>query len=229
MKQIELKNVSKIYKAGPVSVKALDDINLEISKGDFVAIIGPSGSGKSTLMDIIGTLTTPTYGSYKFESQEVSRFKENELVTLRREKVGFVFQTFNLISRISALANVELPMVYKRVSSKERKKQALEFLGKVGLKERVSFKPNQLSGGEIQRVAIARALANKPEVILADEPTGNLDSKSGDEVMNILKSLNEDGITIILVTHEKERTAFAKRVVRLKDGKIENEGDSNVF
>ncbi len=229
MKQIELKNISKIYKAGPVSVKALDNINLEIAKGEFVVITGPSGSGKSTLMDVLGTLTRPTSGLYKFEEQEVSKFKEKALVNLRRERIGFVFQKFNLISKISSLANVELPMVYERIPFKERRKRASEILERVGLGERVSFKPNQLSGGEAQRVAIARALANKPDIILADEPTGNLDTKSGDEVMEIFKSLNQEGITIILVTHEKERAAFAKKVVRLRDGKIEKRGEENVF
>ncbi len=225
MKQIELKNISKIYKTGEITVKALDNINLQIKKGDFIAIVGPSGSGKSTLMHIIGALSKPTCGTYKLEGEDLSKISQSKLAKIRKEKIGFVFQTFNLIPRISVLANVELPMIYKRSSSKNRRKRTLDLLNKIGLTKRINFRPNQLSGGEMQRVAIARSLANKPEVILADEPTGNIDSKNGKEIMNIFNTLNKERITIILVTHDKEIANYAKKIVHLKDGKIREENN----
>lgn len=222
MNKIELKNISKVFRGGSTDYRVLDSINLKINAGDFLAIMGPSGSGKSTLMHIIGALLKPTSGSYRFEGEEIASLTESGRVNLRKNKIGFVFQSFNLISKLSVLENVELPMIYKRVSSKKRKARALEILDKVGLKKRVSFKPNKLSGGEMQRVAIARALANEPEVILADEPTGNLDSKSGDEIMKIFEALNKEGITIILVTHEEDKARFARKIIKLKDGRMEN-------
>ena len=205
-------------------VKALDGVSLEIWPGEFTAIIGPSGSGKSTLMHILGLLDVPDAGKVKFEGRETSRLSEAELAFIRNQRIGFVFQQFNLLARTSAMGNVQLPLVYAGVKREERKSRARQMLEKVGLGDRLEHTPAQLSGGQQQRVAIARALINNPALILADEPTGNLDSKSGMEIMHMLGELNKEGKTIILVTHEPDIAAYARRVVTVKDGKV-NQND----
>ena len=215
---IELENITKIYHMGNVEVPALRGITLKIKPGEMVALVGPSGSGKSTLMNIIGFLDKPTGGKYVLEGVDVSQLNDNKLAEMRNSKVGFVFQTYNLLPRTAAVANVELPLVYGGGGQKHRR--ALEALERVGLKERANHKPSELSGGEQQRVAIARALVNDPSLILADEPTGNLDSKSTDEIISIFCRLHEEGITIVMVTHEPDVAARAKRIVRLLDGQI---------
>lgn len=217
---IKIKNLSKVYDMGAIEVRALDDVSLEISRGEFVAITGASGSGKSTLMNILGCLDVATSGIYELDETSVNDKSEDELSVIRNKKIGFVFQSFNLISRTSALNNVELPMIYSRVKQSERKARAKMSLEKVGLGERLDHMPNELSGGQKQRVAIARALVNNPAIILADEPTGNLDSKSTDEIMQLFKSLNDEGITIIMVTHEPEVAQQCKRILTFKDGKL---------
>lgn len=217
---IKVEGLSKIYDTGAIKVKALDDIDLFIDDGEFVAITGASGSGKSTLMNILGCLDLPTSGKYSLAGVDVENKNDDELSEIRNLKIGFVFQSFNLIPRTSALKNVELPMVYSRVPHKERTLVAKEALEKVGLAERINHLPNELSGGQKQRVAIARALVNKPSILLADEPTGNLDSKSTTDIMNLFKELNDNGITIIIVTHEPEVAQQCKRVITFKDGKI---------
>lgn len=217
---LELQRVSKIYKMDGVSFTALSDISLKVKTGEFMAIMGPSGSGKSTLMHFVGCLDKPTSGHALVDGQDTSRLSENELAELRNQKVGFVFQQFNLLRRTSALANVELPLIYAGIKGSERKNRAKKQLEEVGLGDKLTNFPSQLSGGEQQRVAIARALVNHPAIILADEPTGNLDSTSGTEIMEILKKLNREGKTVILVTHEKDIAAYAKRIVRIADGKI---------
>lgn len=218
---LSLQNVSKIYQMDEVQVKALDNVSLTIEKGEFVAIQGPSGSGKSTLMHIMGCLDVPTKGRVIFEGSDVSKLSEAELAKIRNQKVGFVFQTFNLLPRTSALANVELPLIYAHLdnSSKERD-LAKKVLNAVGLGERALHLSSQLSGGEQQRVAIARALVNNPSIIFADEPTGNLDSKTGKEIMEIFLRLNQEGNTIVVVTHELHVAGYAKRIIKLKDGRI---------
>ena len=218
---VSLSHVSKIYKRGGVEVKALDDVSLEIEKGEFVAIQGPSGSGKSTLMHIMGCLDTPTSGRVVLEGKDVSKLSEAELAKIRNQKVGFVFQNFNLLPRTSSLENVTLPLTYRNFDYKEALKKAKAALEKVGLSHRMEHFSNQLSGGEQQRVAIARALVGNPSIILADEPTGNLDSHAGREIMETFKKLNEEGNTIIIVTHETSIARYAKRIIRLKDGRIE--------
>ncbi len=219
---IELQNIVKIYKMGEIEVPVLRGLNFHVDRGEMVAIMGPSGCGKSTLMNIIGCLDTPTSGSYFLDGAEVSKLTDSQLAELRNRKIGFVFQTFNLIPRTSAVTNVELPMLYGNATN--RTKRAMEALEKMGLAGRAQHKPNQLSGGEQQRVAIARAMVNNPSIILADEPTGNLDSKAGLEIIQIMKRLNvEEGITIILVTHERDLAVHAQRIVSLRDGQIVGE------
>jgi putative ABC transport system ATP-binding protein len=215
---IELENITKIYRMGKVEVPALRGITLNIEKGEMLAIIGASGSGKSTLMNIIGCLDKPTLGSYLFEGADVSRLNDNKLAEIRSKKLGFVFQEYNLLSRASAVANVELPLVYG--DGRNRRKRALDALERVGLAERAKHKPTELSGGEQQRVAIARALVNNPAVILADEPTGNLDSATTAEIVSIFRELNRDGITVVMVTHEMDIAEQTRRIIRLYDGKI---------
>lgn len=220
---IKIKNVSKIYSMGAIEVRALDDVSLEISDGEFVAITGASGSGKSTLMNILGCLDIATSGVYELDNISVNDKTDDELSEIRNKKIGFVFQSFNLISRTSALNNVELPMIYSKVKLKERRERAKISLEKVGLGNRLDHMPNELSGGQKQRVAIARALVNKPSIILADEPTGNLDSKSTIEIMGLFKELNDSGITVIMVTHEPEVAEQCKRILTFKDGKLIND------
>lgn len=220
---IELEKIEKTYIIGESEVAILKGIDLKIEEGEFVALMGPSGSGKSTLMNIIGCLDRPTRGRFLLLGQDISQTSEEELARVRREELGFIFQTFNLIGRISVLKNVEVPMILSDVPREERRKRALELLGSVGLAHRVNFSPLRISGGERQRVAIARALANDPKIIIADEPTGNLDLKSSQEVMGIMKSLHEEGRTIIMVTHNPEVTVDCDRVIRLRDGRILSE------
>jgi putative ABC transport system ATP-binding protein len=219
---IELQNIVKTYKMGEIEVPVLRGLSFHVDRGEMVAIMGPSGCGKSTLMNIIGCLDTPTSGSYFLDSAEVSKLTDSQLAELRNKKIGFVFQTFNLIPRTPAVTNVELPLLYGNAPN--RTKRAMEALEKVGLVERAQHKPNQLSGGEQQRVAIARAMVNNPSIILADEPTGNLDSKASLEIIQIMKRLNvEEGITIILVTHERDIAVQTQRIVSLRDGQVVGE------
>jgi len=217
---IRIDHITKVYQLGEVEVHALRGVSVHVSKGEFVAIMGASGSGKSTFMNILGCLDKPTKGTYDLEGIDVGSLSRDELAAIRNKKIGFVFQGFNLLSRTSAIENVELPMFYSTVSNKLRKSKAIEALKKVGLGDRIDHYPNQLSGGQQQRVAIARALVNDPSIILADEPTGNLDSRTSVEVMGIFQELNENGITVILVTHEPDIAQFAKRHVVFRDGKI---------
>ncbi len=219
---MELTKVSKIYNIDEVVVTALDNVSLKIEKGDFISIVGPSGSGKSTLMHILGLLDKPTSGSVRLDGEEVPFKNDVKLAALRNKKIGFVFQSFNLLPRTTALANVELPLIYGGVSGKERHERSKAVLESVGLGQRTHHFPSQMSGGEKQRVAIARALINNPSIILADEPTGNLDSKSGKEIMDILKDLHKKGNTIVLVTHDLEIAGMARKIVHVKDGKILN-------
>ncbi len=210
----------KIYEMGSEKVHALDGIDLTIQEHEFVAIVGPSGSGKSTLMNMIGCLDTPTSGEYHLEGADISKLNDKQLTMIRREKIGFIFQKFNLLAKSTALENVELPAMYKGASASERKKLALDALASVGLGDRTKHRPSELSGGQQQRVAIARALVNHPPVILADEPTGNLDSKSGKDVMDMIKKLHKEGNTIILITHDPEVARNAPREIHIRDGKI---------
>lgn len=215
---IQINNLVKVYQAEKIAVTALKKVSFTIDAGKFVAIMGPSGSGKSTLMNIIGCLDKPTEGQYILDGLDVSQLTEKELARVRNSKIGFVFQTFNLLPRLTCLRNVELPMIYAGVAEKERKRRALEALEKVGLADRVKHRPNEISGGQKQRVAIARALVNDPAVILADEPTGNLDTRSGEEIMSIFQDLNKDGATIVLVTHESEIAKHTGRIIHFRDG-----------
>lgn len=218
---IRTKQIVKTYKMGKVAVRALRGIDLEIERGEFVAIMGASGSGKSTLMNILGCLDTPTAGDYFLEGKNVNRLSKNQYADIRNQKIGFVFQGFNLLPRTSALENVELPLLYDRTGRiKDPKNAAIGALNSVGLGDRVDHEPNQLSGGEQQRVAIARALANQPTIILADEPTGNLDTRTSVEILTVFQELNEQGITVLVVTHEKDISRCAKRVVQLRDGRV---------
>jgi len=224
MPLLDLKEITKGYKLGETVVRALRGLDLSIEEGEIVAIMGPSGSGKSTLMHIIGALDTPSNGTAFLDGQDLERLKEKQLVALRGKKVGFVFQTFNLIQTLTAQQNVELPMIFQGIRRAERAQRAKELLVKVGLADRVRHKPSELSGGERQRVAIARALANDPEIILADEPTGNLDTESGGAILEMLKGLRvDDGKTVIIVTHDPEATAIADRVIHLRDGHVVEE------
>ncbi len=215
---INLVDIKKEYNMGSVKVEVLKGITLNISESDFVSIIGPSGSGKSTLMNIIGCLDTPTTGQYYLDKKEISTYNEKQLAKIRNEKIGFIFQKFNLLTKLTAYENVELPLIYRGMKAKERKERALESLEKVGLTERMHHKPTELSGGQQQRVAIARALAGNPPILLADEPTGNLDSKSGEEVMKLIRTLSNEGKTIVLITHDNDVANEAKRIVTIKDG-----------
>ena len=220
---IDVRNLKKIYAIGKVEVHALRGVSFTVESGEFIAIMGPSGSGKSTLMDILGCLAKPTEGEYFLEAQEVGKLSDNHLAEIRNRKVGFVFQSFNLLPRTTALHNVELPLIYSGVGRRERKRRAFEALEAVGLADRVNHKSNELSGGQIQRVAIARALVNNPSITFADEPTGNLDTKSSEELMAIFEQLNRGGNTIIMVTHEADLAAHAQRVLHIRDGLIERD------
>ena len=221
MKIIETNSISKIYQMGSQTVNALQSISISINKGEYVAFMGPSGSGKSTLMNIVGCLDTPTDGTYHLNNKLVSDMTENELADTRNKEIGFVFQTFNLLPRASALENVALPLIYAGYSRSERTEIAMEALESVGLADRSHHRPNELSGGQRQRVAIARALVNKPSIILADEPTGNLDTKTSYDIMNLFQELHDKGNTIIMVTHEDDIAHYAHRIIRLRDGLIE--------
>ena len=217
---IDIRNITKTYHMGDIEVKALRGVSFTAEKGEFIAVMGASGSGKSTMMDIMGCLASPSSGEYYLEDEEVSNLSDNQLAEIRNRKIGFVFQSFNLLPRTTALHNVELPLIYGGASRKERRKKAFESLEAVGLADRVDHKSNELSGGQIQRVAIARALVNNPSLIFADEPTGNLDTKSSGEIMSIFERLNEEGSTLVMVTHEPEVAQHARRVIQLRDGLI---------
>jgi putative ABC transport system ATP-binding protein len=220
---IEIEDVTKLYKMGEETVHALLGVSIKVHRNEYLAVMGPSGSGKSTLMNMLGCLDTPTSGKYLFSGRNVSTMSDDELADIRNREIGFVFQTFNLLPRSSSLANVELPLIYAGISPGERRSRAQQTLTDVGLGDRMSHKPNELSGGQRQRVAIARALVNKPSIILADEPTGNLDSKTGEEIMQLLEDLYAQGNTIIVVTHEEDIARHARRIVRLRDGLIESD------
>jgi putative ABC transport system ATP-binding protein len=220
---IHLEEVRKSYFLGKQELPVLMGLNLDIQRNEFVALMGPSGSGKSTLMNIIGCLDTLSSGRYLLNEKDVSQLKDNELAEIRNQEIGFVFQQFNLLPRLSALENVALPLIYAGVRKKERNERAAEMLQKVNLADRAHHKPNELSGGQIQRVAIARALVNNPSIILADEPTGNLDSKTSVEIMHLLSTIHQQGNTVVLVTHEEDIARYANRVVRLRDGRIESD------
>ena len=230
---VEVRDMCKIYNPGENEVRALDHVNLKISRGEFVAIIGHSGSGKSTLMNMLGCLDVPTSGSYYLNGKDVSHLTDDELSDIRNLEIGFIFQGFNLIPNLTARENVELPLIYRGVGRKEREALALDALETVGLSHRIDHKPNEMSGGQQQRVAIARAIAARPPVILADEPTGNLDSHSTQDIMSVLKDLHKSGRTVILITHDNDIAAQVKRVIRIKDGRIEadymNEGETEGY
>jgi putative ABC transport system ATP-binding protein len=223
---IDINGIGKTYKIGEVVVNALVSVDLKIARGEYVALMGPSGSGKSTLMNILGCLDTPSRGSYKLNGTDVSHMTDNELAEIRNKEIGFIFQTFNLLARNSSLENVALPLVYAGIGKAERLTKAKQALESVGLGERVEHKPNELSGGQRQRVAIARALVNSPAIILADEPTGNLDTKTSHEIMDLLEEIHQKGNTVIIVTHEEDIAKRAKRIVRLRDGVIESDNIS---
>jgi putative ABC transport system ATP-binding protein len=221
---IDIRDITKVYEMGEEKVHALSGVTLGVERGEYVGIMGPSGSGKSTLMNLIGCLDTPTSGSYVLNGREVARMTDDELAAIRNQEIGFVFQTFNLLPRTTALQQVELPLVYSGLSRRERRERAARALEAVGLADRMSHHPNELSGGQRQRVAVARALVNNPSILLADEPTGNLDSQTGAEIMALFDDLNARGNTIVLVTHEEDIAAHARRIVRLLDGKIRDDG-----
>ncbi len=220
---IDIRDITKVYQMGDQEVHALSGVTLGVERGEYVAIMGPSGSGKSTLMNLIGCLDTPTSGSYILNGREVARMTDDELAAIRNQEIGFVFQTFNLLPRTSALQQVELPLVYSGVSRKDRRDRAIKSLESVGLTERMNHQPSELSGGQRQRVAVARALINNPSILLADEPTGNLDSQTGAEIMSLFDDLNRRGNTIVLVTHEEDIAAHARRIVRILDGKVRDD------
>ena len=220
---IDIRDITKVYVMGEEKVQALAGVTLGVERGEYVAIMGPSGSGKSTLMNLVGCLDTPSSGSYVLNGREVARMTDDELAAIRNQEIGFVFQTFNLLPRTSALQQVELPLVYGGLSRKDRRERAIQSLKAVGLGDRMSHQPNEMSGGQRQRVAIARALINDPSILLADEPTGNLDSQTGQEIMALFDELNRKGNTIVLVTHEEDIAAHARRIVRLLDGKIRDD------
>lgn len=220
---IELENVGKIYTMGAEEVHALREVDLGIEQNAYVAIMGPSGSGKSTLMNILGCLDTPTFGTYRLAGVDVSDMNENELAEVRNRQIGFVFQTFNLLPRSTALHNVEIPLIYSGVRRRVRRRRAEEALERVGLADRMNHRPTELSGGQRQRVAIARALVNTPSIILADEPTGNLDSRTGEEILGIFKALHEEGNTVVLITHEASIAQYARPIIRILDGRIDTD------
>ncbi len=217
---IDLTDITKVYRMGEVEFTVLSQVSLTVQKGELIAIMGPSGSGKSTLMNIIGCLDRPTSGTYRFEHREINTLTDDELASIRNGKIGFVFQTFNLLPRFSALKNVEIPLIYSGVPARSRKERAAPLLERVGLADRMQHRPAELSGGQQQRVAVARALVNNPPLLLADEPTGNLDSRSGEEILNILTGLNKQGVTVIIVTHDKDIAARCRRIINIKDGQI---------
>ncbi len=223
MSLISLNNITKTFHLGAQTVHALDGVDLSIEKNEYVALMGPSGSGKSTLMNILGCLDVPTTGTYILNRKDVSKMSEDELADVRNQEIGFVFQTFNLLPRTTALSNVALPLVYAGIGKKDRNKRAEETLNMVGLGDRMDHHPNQLSGGQRQRVAVARALINNPSIILADEPTGNLDSKTSADIMRLFSDIHKRGNTVILVTHEEDIALFAHRIIRLRDGKVESD------
>ncbi len=220
---IELKDVTKVYRMGAQEVRALNGVSLTIFPNEYVAIMGPSGSGKSTMMNMLGCLDTPTSGSYVLRGKDVSKMSDDQLAAVRNKEIGFVFQTFNLLPRVDCLQNVELPLIYSGMRKSARRELAAQALTSVGLADRMRHKPNELSGGQRQRVAVARALVNKPSILLADEPTGNLDSKTGDEIMQLFEALYRSGNTILVVTHEEEVAMHARRIIRLRDGVIESD------
>lgn len=220
---IDLRDIHKVYQMGPAVIRALRGVTLQICRNEYLAIMGPSGSGKSTLMNMLGCLDTPTSGHYEFNGRDVAAMVDDELAAIRNQEIGFVFQTFNLLPRATALANVELPLVYAGIPRRDRLERARAALEAVGLSDRMDHKPNELSGGQRQRVAIARALVNRPSIILADEPTGNLDSRTGEDIMALLEVLYENGNTLIVVTHEEDVARHARRIVRLRDGLIESD------
>ena len=224
---IDIRDITKTYRMGDIEVKALRGVSFTVEKGEFIAVMGPSGSGKSTMMDIMGCLASPSSGEYYLEDEEVSDLSDNRLAEIRNRKIGFVFQSFNLLPRTTALHNVELPLIYGGTSRKERRKKAFEALEAVGLADRVGHKSNELSGGQIQRVAIARALVDTPSLIFADEPAGNLDTKSSGEIMAIFERLSEEGSTLVMVTHDQEIAQYAQRVIQLRDGLISKDEKIN--
>lgn len=226
---IKLEEITRFFSIGSETIKALQGVNLEIFKNEYVALMGPSGSGKSTLMNLLGCLDTPTSGRYLLNDKDVSKMEDDELAEIRNKEIGFVFQTFNLLPRLNALENVALPLIYAGYSKQQREERAKEVLEQVGLKDRMTHKPNELSGGQRQRVAVARALVNKPSIILADEPTGNLDSKTSYEIMALFEEIHKNGNTIIIVTHEEDIALHTNRIVRMRDGKVErDEKNQNV-
>lgn len=220
---LELKNICKSYPQGKQQVPILKDINLEVAEGEYVAIMGPSGSGKTTLMNIIGCLDRPTSGTYHLDGEDILKYKDRAMSKVRLNSIGFVFQSFYLMPKQSATENVSLPLLYAGIPKKKRKEIAVRALEKVGLEERVNYKPSQLSGGQCQRVAIARAISNNPKILLADEPTGALDSKSGAQIMELFETLNKEGVTIIMITHDREIAEHAQRIIRIRDGQISEE------
>ena len=227
MPLIGLQNISRLYQMGSETIYALRDVSLGIERGEYVAIMGPSGSGKSTLMNLLGCLDTPTSGRYELNGTDVSEMDDNELAEIRNREIGFVFQTFNLLARSTALHNVELPLIYSGLNAEQRRQMALDALEHVGLSDRVHHKPNELSGGQRQRVAVARALVNKPSIVLADEPTGNLDSKTGREILALFDELSRKGNTLIVVTHEEAVARHARRILRIRDGLIASDEPVN--